>query len=284
MFKTREITNKELDRTIRASIQTDVGCVRDENQDSGTHIIPGDEELVKKRGSLTVVADGMGGHAAGEVASQMAVELISDLYYADTESSPQDALKKAIETANLQIFEQSTGNEKFFGMGTTVIALAILEKTAFSAHVGDSRLYRLNGRTLELLTIDHSQVMEMVKEGIISFEQAQTHEDKNIILRALGTQSSVEVEVSEAFEVGIGNEFLLCSDGLCDMLEDSEIEKIWAEAGDIHNASQSLIEASKSKGGEDNITVGIVRIAAQSEEAMKRKNIKRTREIEVSAQ
>ncbi len=283
MFKTREIRNEEIGRTIKASIHTDVGCVREENQDSGQHITPKDEKLLKNRGSLTVVADGMGGHAAGEVASQMAVEIISETYFADVKSKPQDALRKAVETANSKIYRQSISDEQFFGMGTTVIALVILENEAFSAHVGDSRLYRLNGRNLELLTIDHSQVMEMVKQGIISFEEAHTHEDKNIILRALGTQPKVEVEISDKFAVGIGNEFLLCSDGLCDMLEDLEIGEIWSEANDIHTASQKLIEESKRKGGEDNVTVGIVRIAAESE-ILSRESIKQTREIQGLAQ
>ena len=278
MFKTREIRRDETLRNITASIQTDVGCVREENQDSGRHVAPNDSEIIKNRGCLTVVADGMGGHQAGEIASQMAIELICRNYYADTENNARIALRKAIEQANREIFEKSSAEETFFGMGTTVIALVILENSAFSAHVGDSRLYHLNGRELELLTIDHSQVMEMVKLGIISLEEAQNHEDKNIILRALGTHSEVDVEVSEPFAVNIGDEFLLCSDGLCDMLADSEIGNIWFDSENIHSAVQNLIGETKRRGADDNVTVGIVRIASASE-MISSENIKRTREI-----
>lgn len=278
MFRTRKTKKERVEKIITASVITDVGCVREENQDSGRHIIPGDKNLIKNRGSLTVVADGMGGHAAGEVASEMAVELIGEYYYQSSKGSPQEALKKAIELANREIFKKSIGDPDFFGMGTTVIALVILEDKAFSAHVGDSRLYQLSGNEMELLTIDHSQVMEMVKHGVISMDEAENHEDKNIILRALGTQGQVEVEISDFFPVKIDDEFLLCSDGLCDMLTDEEIGEIWFEAKDIYTASQKLIEESKNKGGEDNVTVGIVRVGAKSE-MVTNGNIKKTREL-----
>jgi protein phosphatase len=271
---------KEMAKTVTATVQTDAGCVREANEDSGRHVLPNDPETQFKKGILTIVADGMGGHASGEIASQMAVDLISEIYYADKSHSAPDALKNAIELANKQIYETSLTDEKMFGMGTTVIALVLLNDKAFSAHVGDSRLYRLRGQNMEMMTLDHSQVMEMVKYGIISMEEARNHDDKNVILRAVGTQPVVEAELSESFTVEAGDQFLLCSDGLCDMLEDEEIRGIWAAAKDVHAAGEQLINQAKENGGHDNITVGIVRVAAEGEmEASK--NVRITREIEI---
>jgi serine/threonine protein phosphatase PrpC len=263
--------------TLSASIQTDAGCVRKANEDSGRYICPNDAETQSSKGTLTIVADGMGGHSSGEVASQMAVELISRNYYADDERDAPGALRKAVERANTEIFIASMSNRKFFGMGTTVIALVLLNDRAFAAHVGDSRLYRLRDRSLELLTIDHSQVMEMVKQGIISFEEARTHDDKNVILRAVGTQPVVEVEMSDVFAVKPNDQFLLCSDGLCDMLEDAEIRQIWLDAKDVAGACEQMIEAAKRRGGNDNITVGIVRVTPENELSVK-KAVRITRE------
>jgi len=267
-------------KTVTATVQTDAGCVREANEDSGRHVLPNDPETQFKKGILTIVADGMGGHASGEIASQMAVDLISEIYYADKTKSAPDALKNAIEQANKQIYETSLTDEKMFGMGTTVIALVLLNDKAFSAHVGDSRLYRLRGQNMEMMTLDHSQVMEMVKYGIISMEEARNHDDKNVILRAVGTQPAVEVELSESFTVEANDQFLLCSDGLCDMLEDEAIRGIWAAAKDVHAAGEQLIEQAKENGGHDNITVGIVRVSPQGDAEASR-NVRITREIEI---
>lgn len=269
--------NSNHSTTLSASIQTDAGCVRKANEDTGRYIRPNDAETQATKGTLTIVADGMGGHSSGEVASQMAVELISRNYYSDEERDAPKALKKAVEMANVEIFVTAMSNRNFFGMGTTIIALVLLNDKAFSAHVGDSRLYRLRDRTLELLTIDHSQVMEMVKQGIISFEEARTHDDKNVILRAVGTQPVVEVEMSDVFAVKPNDQFLLCSDGLCDMLDDHEIRRIWLDAKDVAEACEQMIAQAKRRGGNDNITVGIVRVAPESEAAAK-KTVRITRE------
>jgi len=273
--------NTGLAKTVTATVQTDAGCVREANEDSGRHVLPNDPETQFKKGILTIVADGMGGHASGEIASQMAVDLISEIYYADKTKSAPDALKNAIEQANKQIYETSLTDEKMFGMGTTVIALVLLNDKAFSAHVGDSRLYRLRGQNMEMMTLDHSQVMEMVKYGIISMEEARNHDDKNVILRAVGTQPAVEVELSESFTVEASDQFLLCSDGLCDMLEDEAIRGIWAAAKDVHAAGEQLIEQAKENGGHDNITVGIVRVSPQGDAEASR-NVRITREIEIT--
>jgi PPM family protein phosphatase len=277
MQSTREfkITNE-----ITASVQTDTGCVREANEDAGRHVSPNDKEILLRKGTLTIVADGMGGHASGEIASAMAIDLIGEIYYADVQNPPALALKNAIETASAEIFETSLTNEKYFGMGTTVAALVVLSETAIAAHVGDSRIYRLSGGRMEMLTLDHSQVMEMVKHGILTMDEAREHDDKNVILRAVGTQASVEAEISAPFAVEPNDEFLLCSDGLSDMLTDDEIWEIWANYRDIHAACERLIEAAKQRGGHDNITVGIVRVAPKAE-AAETQNVRATREIEI---
>ncbi len=131
---------------------------------------------------LAIVADGMGGHSGGEVASSLAVDIISGTYY-ELEGDPAEALKTALENANKQIYEASTNDENLKGMGTTCTALAIFGSQAIVAHVGDSRLYLLRAGEIYLMTEDHSAVMEMVKNGIISLEEARHHEDKNVILR-----------------------------------------------------------------------------------------------------
>jgi protein phosphatase len=278
MRLTREFKNPKL--SVSASVQTDAGCVRETNEDNGRHVAPL-AQIQDTRGTLTLVADGMGGHSSGEIASEMAIELISRFYYGEetSEQKAAEALRYAVEQASRQIFAASVSDEKYFGMGTTVVALVLMNDSGFAAHVGDSRLYRLRRRRMERLTTDHSQVMELVKLGLISMEEAQNHDDRNIILRAVGTQPKVEVEISEPFAVEAGDEFLLCSDGLCDMLTDDEIGTVWAGAeGDIHLIGEQLIKLAKQRGGHDNITVGVVKVSG-AEAASRRVRI--TREIEV---
>ena len=279
MRETRQIRTEEINKTVIASVQTDTGCVREANEDAGRHVQPNDIETQVRKGTLTIVADGMGGHASGEVASAMAVDLIAELYYADSQNAPTAALKNAIETASQSIYQHSLTAEKLFGMGTTVVALALFEDSAIAAHVGDSRLYRLRGGRLEMLTLDHSQVMEMVKHGILSMDEARNHDDKNVILRAVGTQTTVEAEVSPPFAVEVGDAFLLCSDGLSDMIDDFQIEQIMNSSPDIHAACERLIEEAKSAGGHDNITAVIVQISAEEAKA---KTVRATRDIQLA--
>jgi len=279
MLETRELKVEDLRKQVIASIQTDPGCVRESNEDSGRFFSPNDVEKKSLLGTLAIVADGMGGHASGEVASKMAVEIVNEEYYADTSISRQNALRTAIETANLAIHSASISDETYSGMGTTLVALVIVNDTAFSAHVGDSRLYRMRRRRLEMLTFDHSQVMEMVQNGVLTMEQARDHEDKNVILRAVGTQPVIEVEVSEIFAIEHGDVFLLCSDGLSDMVDDAEIEAIMDAEYDVYASCERLIAAAKTNGGHDNITAGVIRISTEdSSEAMR--DVRATREVE----
>lgn len=276
MKPTREFQLPTL--TIEASVKTDSGCVRESNEDNGRHISGFGAENGGDRGTLTIVADGMGGHSSGEIASEMAVELISRYFFTNEIDDAPNALRKAIERASAEIFGSTLLDTSLIGMGTTVVALVIQNGIGYAAHVGDSRLYRLRGREMRRMTIDHSQVMEMVMRGLISFEEAQTHEDKNIILRAVGTQPVVEVDVSDTFEVLPGDQFLLCSDGLCDMADDDDISSVWLGSSDIHSTTERLVNLAKERGGEDNITVGIVSV--KDAENVAARAVPATREIE----
>jgi protein phosphatase len=265
---------------VAASVQTDTGCVREINEDCGRFVRPSDERVLKERGVLLVVADGMGGHSAGEVASGMAGELVPRLYF-DAKGEPHAALRGAVEEANRRIHAASLEDESKRGMGTTCTALVLLEGQAFAAHVGDSRLYMLRGGKVYLLTEDHSAVMEMVKLGLITMEQARHHEDKNVILRALGTSPEVEVTMLEPFSVRLGDQYLLCSDGLYDLVPDDEIERELSAAEDIHAAGERLITLAKARGGHDNITVGIAAVVAANGGGEKAVDLRATREWRV---
>jgi PPM family protein phosphatase len=264
---------------VVASLLSDVGCVRELNEDSGACIQPDNPELRASKGSLILVADGMGGHSAGEVASRLAVDIITRIYYEDA-GDPQSALKKAFREANREIHKAAEKDESKTGMGTTCTALVLQDGTAISAHVGDSRLYLVRRQAIYLMTEDHSAVMEMVKAGLITIEQARHHPDKNVILRALGSHPEVEVSSwNEPLPVRGGDKFVVCSDGLYDLVEDDEIKERVAER-DPHSACETLIGLARERGGYDNITVGV--IAVESEKAQGARRVKETREAEVA--
>lgn len=249
---------------VVVSMSSDVGCVRELNEDSGRFIQPDDPELLLSKGVLIVVADGMGGHSAGEVASGLAVEVITRAYYEDG-GDPRSALEKAFHEANNAIHKAAEKDASKNGMGTTCTALVLQNGTAISAHVGDSRLYLVREDSIYLMTEDHSAVMEMVKAGLITLEQARHHPEKNVILRAMGSHAEVEVTTwQEPFPVRAGDRFLLCSDGLYDLVEDEEIKRIVVLSAP-QTACENLIALAKERGGHDNITVGIVSLRPEGE-------------------
>lgn len=270
---------QQSDYQIVASFLSDRGNVREMNEDACLYIQPQDEATLAQKGELFVVADGMGGHLAGEVASQMAVKLISRQYY-ESRLRALAALNAALEEANRALFTVSHGDVRFSGMGTTCTALVILNGAAFCAHVGDSRIYLIRAGVPYVMTEDHSQVMEMVKRGVLSLEQARHHPDKNVILRALGTQAQVEISSWEKpFPIRLGDRYVICSDGLYDHVGDDEINQ--AATGDEPRAAcEQLLALAKGRGGFDNITVGIVCI--ESPPATPQKRPRQTRETEVA--
>ncbi len=277
MFKTKKKSKKEMENVgatvalvspgrfdLVVGMLSDVGCVRELNEDSCTYVQPDDPAQLESKGLLIVVADGMGGHSAGEVASRLAVDVIARAYYQET-GDPRSALENAFHEANLAIYEAAEADSSKNGMGTTCTALVLQNGTAIAAHVGDSRLYLVREGSIYLMTEDHSAVMEMVKAGLITLEQARHHPEKNVILRAMGSHAEVEVTTwQEPLPVRAGDRFLLCSDGLYDLVEDEEIKRIvLLSAPPI--ACQSLIALAKERGGHDNITVGIVNLKPEGE-------------------
>lgn len=240
---------------LDADMLSDVGCVRNNNEDSGRIFRDFNGEGGNRM--LVVVADGMGGHNAGEVASATAVAVI-EAAYQDMRTEPGNRLKSALENANAAIHRESTQNAETRGMGTTCTALLLQDGFAYSAHVGDSRLYLIRKDAIYLMTEDHSAVMQLVKTGDLTLEQARHHPDKNVVTRCLGTQPEVEVSSwPEPLPLQPGDHFLVCSDGLYDQVEDDEICAIVLPRK-AAEACEELVRLAKERGAPDNVTVAVV--------------------------
>jgi protein phosphatase len=220
---------------------------------------PADPDVLGRKGILIVVADGMGGCQGGEVASRIAVETVAHAYY-NSEGEPQTALADAFHEANSEIYQVSRSRTELAGMGTTCTALAIHGRAAYSAHVGDTRLYLVRSSSIYQMTEDHSVVKELVKRGALTPAAARTHIDRNVILRALGSRATIEVATWEQpLPVRAGDCFVLCSDGLHDAVTDEEI-RIATESGEAAAACESLLATALGRGGYDNITVAMARV------------------------
>src|SRR5271169_4627214 len=239
--------------------QTDTGKVREHNEDT----IAVDQDI-----GLLVLADGMGGYNAGEVASGIAVKTIvnlvrehvqrEDLSVPDRESGlsrPNIILRDAINRANKIIYQTARTQPQCEGMGTTVVAALFFDNKVTIAHVGDSRLYRQRSEKIEQVTMDHSLLQELVDRGFYSAEEAQRAANKNYVTRALGVEANVDVEIQE-HPVQRGDVYLLCSDGLSDMVEDDDIHLTISTFGaNLDNATKQLIQLGNDNGGKDNISV-----------------------------
>ncbi len=240
---------------------TDVGQRRSTNQD----FVYASEEPVGNLPNLFVVADGMGGHRAGDFASRYTVEVILKSVRADRERNPIRIIRKAIETANLKVLEKANSSDELAGMGTTVVAATVIGHYIYVANVGDSRLYLIRD-TIEQITKDHSLVEEMVRIGEINREQARNHPDKNIITRAVGVSSRVRIDFFD-IKLERGDIILMCSDGLSNMIDDDEIERIIKEGSDLPEIALELIGEANQNGGKDNIAVVLIEpLACEVEE------------------
>lgn len=219
---------------------------------------------------FAIVADGIGGHRAGEVASSIAVEMICDAVAASDASQPIIIMESALIQASQAIHAQGNHSDTQFGMGTTAVCAWLIGDRLYATHVGNSRLYLLRGRRLVQMNVDHTWVREAVDAGALTTEQARAHPHANIIRRYLGSDLIPEVDVrlrtdrsdnysieNQGFHLRPADRLLLCSDGLNDMVVDSEIAKLLAES-DIHKAAKDLVNAANAAGGKDNITVVIL--------------------------
>jgi protein phosphatase len=247
---------------LRVSGLTDVGRARKHNEDC--------YEIDRDR-LLFVVADGMGGHSHGEVASRIAVDTIRDFIQRDAEPAAEGGitdgplrehslrLRRAVRLAHDQVLDAIHQDGSLQGMGTTVVGILVRERTAALAHVGDSRAYRVRHGELRQLTQDHTWVHEQVKAGYLSEEQARHHPLKNVVTRALGSDKEVLVDLQE-LEVEPGDLYLICSDGLTTMLDDTEILRIVLSGGSLDETCSRLISEANARGGLDNVTVILIAI------------------------
>ncbi|HTO71909.1 MAG TPA: Stp1/IreP family PP2C-type Ser/Thr phosphatase [Myxococcota bacterium] len=235
---------------MRYALVSDVGLERSNNEDSAAV----DLDL-----GLFVVADGMGGHAAGEVASRVAVEAtISTLRAQPRPRRARDhgeAMLQALHDANAAVLREAD-ERGTFGMGTTLSAVALRRRTAVVAHVGDSRVYSVARKSIRQLTTDHTLVAAMVEGGVLSAEQAQTHPDKHVLTQAIGTMGALEPQVLQA-RVPLRGRLLLCTDGLHDALSEAEIAEL-ARKDDLDEAARALVERANAQGGHDNVTVLLI--------------------------
>ena len=246
---------------VKVAGRTDVGCVRANNEDNFGF---------DSRYGIFVVCDGMGGQAAGEVASKMGVDILLDYFRklgssangqapAGQTVSGAESLGSAIQLANRTIFNAGKDQNGQGGMGSTIVAALLRGNSLSIAHVGDSRIYLIRHGAIQQLTQDHSLVMEQVRRGYITLEQAQKSEMQNIILRALGSEESVEADIEDLLTLP-GDLLLMTSDGLTRHLQDEEILAIVQGSGNLETACNELVETAKQRGGDDNITCLLVRV------------------------
>lgn len=231
---------------------TDVGRKREVNQD----YVYASAGQVGKLPNLFVVADGMGGHKAGDFASKYTVEVLGQELRNSRIEDPEEMITEAIKTANHKLIDAAHRDIKLEGMGTTLVVASVIEHTLYFANVGDSRLYLIN-QGIKQLSKDHSLVEEMVRLGGINEEEAKHHPDKNIITRAIGAKEDVEVDFFE-YRLRKGDIILMCTDGLSNMVEDEEIFNVVQGSRDIVEAVEQLIERANDHGGRDNIGVILI--------------------------
>ncbi len=230
---------------MEVGAKTDKGKVREQNEDTFGY-----------RDTLFVIADGMGGHQAGEVASAIAVETVLAV---EMDADPVASLRRAVLSANSAILEEMAKNEDFSGMGTTVAILLLKTDQAFISHVGDSRIYQLAEGNLVQLTNDHSFVAELIKNGSITEEEAKIHPQRNVLTRALGTEGHLEFEVN-SFSIHSGDKFLLCSDGLTGIVDEKKIKEILMSGKTPQIIADQLVEQANKDGGTDNISVIVIEV------------------------
>jgi serine/threonine protein phosphatase PrpC len=235
---------------------TDVGRRRDSNEDNLTRLVPKDPKIMEHKGAIFVVADGMGGHAAGEVASEIAVETIREEYYDSEQEDVSETLAQAIKQANQVIYDRATEQAGRAGMGTTCVVAVIRDALVYLANVGDSRAYLVRDGQIRQLTYDHSWVAEQVRAGMLTDEQARTHAHRNVITRALGTQPEVYPDLF-IHPLQDGDMLLLCSDGLSGYVSDEEMNRI-LNSSSPQEGVHALIAQANEQGGPDNITAVLV--------------------------
>jgi serine/threonine protein phosphatase PrpC len=255
-----------LEKQLRLDVAqlTDVGRKREHNEDNMAFVIPKDVTVMAGKGALFIVADGMGGHAAGEVASEIAVDTVSNMYYQEDSDDVAVSLLRAIKRANTSIHQRAAENLLRTGMGTTCVAAVLRGNMAYIANVGDSRAYLVRGNHAKQISRDHSWVAEQVRAGLLTEEQARTHAQRNVITRCLGTQPEVDIDVFHE-ELLEGDFLVLCTDGLSGLVSDEDLEHI-VDQFVPQESVYHLIERANENGGPDNITAIVIGVQEVGEE------------------
>jgi len=238
---------------------TDVGCHREENEDYYCYAEPDEDLAFERKGRLAVVADGMGGHAGGKLASTIAVEAVRDGYLNHTDSNPRQALRSAFQDAHTAIQEYARQHPELRGMGTTCTAVAILDKKLHYGHVGDSRLYLIRASTISRITQDHSQVARLVQDGLITPEEASVHPQRNVLTAAMGVEPASADFSETPLPLEPDDILLICTDGLHGLVSDQEMLENTSTLEPVE-ACKELVRLAKERGGFDNITLQILRI------------------------
>ncbi|RYY61585.1 MAG: Stp1/IreP family PP2C-type Ser/Thr phosphatase [Chitinophagaceae bacterium] len=248
----------QADVQLNVVILSDLGMIRTNNEDMGWFVRNSSEEIIRQKGYLLVVADGMGGHQAGEVASNLAAETVSEVYFhSGDKTGIEKSLDKAFRSANEKIYSLSSSDAAYRGMGTTCTAIAIVGNQIFYGHAGDSRAYLIKKGVVTQVTEDHTYVQELVKAGEITHAEAARHPKRNILTNAMGTKPSLRVDTGRhAGEFGFHDRILLCSDGLYDYIADNELAEI-LDGRSLQDAAETMVNEAKRRGGHDNITVVI---------------------------
>jgi protein phosphatase len=245
---------------VKFVARSEIGHARENNEDKFDFYEPDEEPLLAARGSVYLVCDGMGGHNAGQIASELAAKQFLHAYY-HLGGTAQEAARHAILQAHHYIAEMASKIPSRYGMGTTLTALILKQDEGILAHVGDSRCYRLREGVFEQLSRDHTLVARLVEQGIITPEQAKYHPQRNVIRQAVGVadpSEPLEPDI-ETFALQAGDLYLLCSDGLTDMVDDAEIEAILRDEPPTR-AAWRLVDRALANGGRDNVTVVLVQI------------------------
>lgn len=245
-------------------MKTDVGLVRSENQDSGAYTTPAEESQSKPGGRLMIVADGMGGHRGGATASRLATETIKAQYLSSETDDIAAALHDSLTRANARVFSESQANADLRGMGTTTSALVVRDNLAWFGHVGDSRIYLVRGGEIRQMTDDHSLVATMVREGLLTAEEAENHPRRNVLQRSLGVAEQVEADVRGPFEVLEGDIFIICSDGLHGLVKEDEMREVARMP--IAQAASEFVRRALDRGAPDNVTVIVARVVREGAE------------------
>lgn len=245
---------------VTVACKTDLGRVRENNEDKFEFYIPEEAGVLAAKGMVFVVCDGMGGHEAGQIASELTAKTFIDVYLNHPSADPETAMRSAVAAANRFVGDVARMVPNRRGMGTTLSVLIILQDKTYTVHVGDSRVYRWRNGVLQMLTEDHTWVDEAVRQGLITPEEAETHPYKHVLTRAIGTEGDVVPDIVQ-HDLAAGDIFLLCSDGLVNHVNDAEIGDHLGKFG-LAEAVWRLVGLALVNGGSDNCTVVAVRVDA----------------------